>query len=217
MAISDANCKFLHIDVGAYGSEGDSTVFGTSTLGRKIINDELQLPEDTTIGETKIPFYFIGDDAFPLCKRLIKPYSTSWRKPLTNEQVIFNYRLSRARRCVENAFGILTAKWLCLSRTIFSQPNTVKKMVTACCLLHNHLLTKSRSTYCPPGYADYYDENGKLIEGEWRKNKIETLCPLQNIGGRLPGVAKNMRDNLMHYVNSVQGSVNWQIKSAYLD
>lgn len=60
-----------------------------------------------------MPYYFIGDDAFPLLKRMIKPYKPKRRERLDDEEEVFNYRLSRARRCIENAFGILTIKWGC--------------------------------------------------------------------------------------------------------
>lgn len=41
--------------------------------------------------------FLVGDAAFPLKTYLLKPYQHS---PLTYEQKIFNYRLSRARRIV---------------------------------------------------------------------------------------------------------------------
>lgn len=41
MAISDANYKFIHVNVGAFGSEGDSGVFESTKIGQKIYRDEL--------------------------------------------------------------------------------------------------------------------------------------------------------------------------------
>lgn len=147
MAISDAEYRFLYVDVGAYGSEGDASIFNGSDIGTKIIHDTLPLPADTKIGSKAMPFFFVGDDAFPFCKRIMKPYSPGKNKQLTNEENIFNYRLSRARRCVENSFGILSSKWQCLSRTLFSSPDRAQKIVLACCHLHNFLLKNSRENY----------------------------------------------------------------------
>lgn len=68
MAIADANYKFLSIDVGGKGSEGDSNIFGRTTLGRIIKNDEtgLNLPPNAVVNGIRLPYYFLGDDAFPL-------------------------------------------------------------------------------------------------------------------------------------------------------
>ena len=51
-----------------------------------------------------LPFLILEDDAFPLGINLMKPYPYRHQ---TQEQRIFSYRLSRARRVVEYAFGIL--------------------------------------------------------------------------------------------------------------
>jgi len=48
-----------------------------------------------------------GDEAYPLEAYLMQPFA---RTDVSCEECVFNYSLSRARRCVECAFGILTAK-----------------------------------------------------------------------------------------------------------
>ena len=52
-------------------------------------------------------FFTVDDEIFPLKPWLIRPYPGS----LDNSQKTFNYRLSRARRRIENAFEILVACW----------------------------------------------------------------------------------------------------------
>lgn len=120
MAVADANYKFTYLDIGAYGSEGDANIFSSSKFGQNVFNDKMNFPEDATINGEKCPFVFLADDAFPLCKRIIKPYGG--KQNLSDEERIFNYRLSRARRCVENAFGLLCWKWMCLKRTMLCSP-----------------------------------------------------------------------------------------------
>jgi hypothetical protein len=56
---------------------------------------------------TEMSFIILGDVACPLKTYLMKLFA---RKVLSCEERVLNYRLSRARRCIECAFGILTAK-----------------------------------------------------------------------------------------------------------
>ncbi|CAD7083260.1 unnamed protein product [Hermetia illucens] len=170
LAVADAKYKFSYIDVGAYGSEGDAGVFSSSKLGKAMVNESLPFPPDAKIHDKRLPFFFVGDDAFPLGKRLIKPYVPKRNQMLEPDKTIFNYRVSRARRCVENAFGILCSRWYCLARTMFCSPDRAQKIVAACCYLHNFLTSLNPRVYCPTRYADYIDSSGNLIEGEWRNN-----------------------------------------------
>lgn len=78
--IADANYRFIYIDVGAYGTEGDANVFANSSFGKAIIADSLRFPPNMRVGNEDLPFFFIGDDAFPLQKRLIKPYTFKRKK-----------------------------------------------------------------------------------------------------------------------------------------
>nr|CAH7740927.1 unnamed protein product [Callosobruchus chinensis] len=77
-----------------------------------------------------------ADDAFPLRPDLMKPFS---KHGLSDEEKIFNYRLSRARRVSENAFGILAWRFRVFSRPIELKPDTIDRVVWAACSLHNWL------------------------------------------------------------------------------
>jgi hypothetical protein len=64
-------------------------------------------------------YVLVGEDAFPLMENLMKPLS---HRTLKKEEAIYNYRLSRARRIVENAFGILSCRFRILLREINVSP-----------------------------------------------------------------------------------------------
>ena len=219
MAVADASYKFIYLDVGAHGSEGDSGVFSECKFGKEVTNNSMDFPEDATIRNCKTPFYFVADDAFPLHKRIMKPYVP--RKPnlLTDEERIFNYRLSRARRVVENSFGILCSKWLVLKRTMFCGPHRAQKIIMACCILHNYLLNTNATNYAPTSNADYF-RDGKLMEGAWRTKITEESMFSTHLtlnAGRQNNEAKNVRETLKLYVNSSIGSLPWQRDAVFLE
>ena len=106
LALVDAKYKFLYVDVGANGSCSDGGVFKDTDLYKKLDRGTAGLPPRSPLpdDDTPLPHSLIGDDAFGLRSWLLKPYP---HRCMTNKERIFNYRLSRARRVVENAFGIL--------------------------------------------------------------------------------------------------------------
>jgi hypothetical protein len=81
---------------------------------RKLNDGTLNLPENKENDE-RLNFVFVADEAFSLHKHIIKPYS---QRNLTYERRIYNYRLSRARNVVENAFGIMSSRFRILRTDI---------------------------------------------------------------------------------------------------
>ena len=85
---------------------------------------------------------------------------------------MFNYRLLRARRIVENAFGLLTSLFRIFRKPLIVRPFTAEDIALSCVYLHNLLRINSaaKQLQSPPG--TFYFENtdsGKVIEGEWRR------------------------------------------------
>jgi len=77
LALVDANYKFITIDVGSFGREGDSGIFLKTTMGKNILNGTFGFPEDAQLpGSEKIlPHVIIGDEAFRLHTHIMKPYT----------------------------------------------------------------------------------------------------------------------------------------------
>ncbi len=82
------------------------------------------------------PFFLVSDDAFALKTWLMKPYS---RQGLKEEERIFNYRISKVRRVVENFFGFLVQVWRCLLKTLEVKASKAVQVILTCCVLHNLL------------------------------------------------------------------------------
>ena len=112
LGVVDADYKFIYADVGAVGSQSDAGVFAQTHLYNLIDHMEINLPEAECLPNDPdgmpVDYFIAGDEAFALKTWMQKPYPD---RGLTVEERIFNYRLSRGRRVVENAFGILAARY----------------------------------------------------------------------------------------------------------
>ena len=106
LAVCDARYCFSFVDVGEYGSNNDSGVLKNSNMGKMFDRNQMGVRDSELIKGTnhELPYFLVVDEIFPLQNWLMRPYSG---KALINDQrKIFNYRLSRARRIIENTFGI---------------------------------------------------------------------------------------------------------------
>nr|XP_033501871.1 protein ANTAGONIST OF LIKE HETEROCHROMATIN PROTEIN 1-like isoform X2 [Epinephelus lanceolatus] len=171
MAVVDANYKFVYASAGTQGRVSDAGVFAQSDLRAAMDKGLLHVPPDDTLPNTDIlmPYMFIGDEAYLLRADLMKPYPF---QNLNRSQRLFNYRLSRARRVVENAFGILASHFRVFRTTISLDPDKVMNIIFACLCLHNFLRDRRSDAYLPPAYVDSEDANHQLIEGSLKKNSL---------------------------------------------
>lgn len=167
----------------AFGSDCDAGVLSKSVFGKALYQRTLNISHETRKlpgSNTELPYFVIGDEAFQLHKNVMRPYSGRF---LSNDKSILNYRLSRARRVIENAFGILASRWRIFQRPICAYSATVDRFVIACITLHNFLMTENakqplcEQAYCPSNFIDHEDNNGTIIPGIWRSEiiNIESL------------------------------------------
>jgi hypothetical protein len=163
-------------------------------------------PTDALLGDDKdIPYFIVGDDAFALRTWLMKPFS---RRNMALEDRVFNYRLSGARRVVENAFGILANRFQCLLTTLKQEPHNVESIILACVCLHN--IMRMRYSGDQNALLDREDENHQVIPGSWRDEV--NLQDIEDVrDSNYPSkAAKQQRLYLKHYYSASVGRDPWQ-------
>lgn len=212
--VANANYEVMYMNVGAQGRISDGGVFANTRFKNMMQNCQLNLPSDQALpGRTKlIPHVFLGDDAFPLSRNLLKPFPGHQEKGSCKR--IFNYRLSRARRISENVFGIMSAVFRLLRKPLLLSPENAEKVVTTIVCLHNFLKRSklSRQTYAPPGSFDTEDkDSGEFVPGTWRNNANgSVMMALQKQARNSTIEAKNVREEYAEFFVSSQGLVPWQ-------
>jgi len=201
LAVVDAEYKFVAVDIGQYGSASDGGVFSRSAVGQALQNNLLNMPNDAGIANApalgSLPYFLVGDEAFPLETYLLRPFPG---RGLPNDKRIFNYRLSRARRVVEQAFGILAARWRVYHRRLPLHPNNVQRLVKATVILYN-MLQRSRP-FVPN-------------EDTMSATNLQPMLSVSTGRGtnRANTAAIQLRETFKDYFVSAPGSVEWQIRA----
>ena len=198
LALVGPNYEFITIDVGYYGHNNDAGIFSNSRFGRSFIGGTLSLPEPEVLPDAPslgaLPYVIVGDDAFPLTENLMKPYTRKNGMELSKK--IYNYRLSRGRRIVESAFGIMAARWRVFQTKIAVLPETTVEIIKAATVLHNYMRETTTAA-----------EQGSITPVEL--DECQTFAPLSSHGRRSGNRANDVRDSFKQYFVG-EGSVPWQ-------
>lgn len=197
MAIANANYEFIMIDFGVNGRISDGGVLEYTNFFNKLVNKELNIPPATKVLNSceELPYVFIGDEAFSLRADMLKPFP---QRELNKETKIYNYRLSRARRIIENVFGILAARFRIFHTAIPLQLHNTDTVVACCCVLHNYLRRKCSNDYIRTEDLDNID--------------ARCFMNLQTSMNRNPAAdPKRVREMFVSYFNN-EGAVEWQNK-----
>lgn len=143
-----------------------------------------------------LPFVIIGDEAFPLKPNLLRPYPTNIARD-NERKKIYNYRHCRARRVVENSFGIMTQKFRLFFGRMHVSPENADKIIKAACVLHNYLRDERIFPDNEP------DQNSTEC--------IRCFTSLRHMGGNYSEEAIDIRERFCSYFNST-GAVPWQLE-----
>ncbi|KAJ8030154.1 Protein ALP1-like [Holothuria leucospilota] len=201
-ALVDANLKFIAISTGALGRNSDGGIFARSRLGQRFADGDFNFPPSAPLPESEhlgpLPYVAVGDEAFPLLYHLMRPFPG--RQNSIDKQ-IFNYRLSRARRIMENAFGIFAARWMVFHTKIALQPAHANSVVKAACVLHSLLKAKTTPS-----------QKAQLMEEAADVNSVDGLANVRGTGGMVTEAAISVRDSFKEFFMQDK-SVPWQMQN----
>lgn len=202
LAVTDADGKFVVVDIGSCGGNSDAGVFNRSNFGKALAQNKLDIPKPDAIPETNIiiPYMFVADDAFPLIDNIMKPFSF---RQLTHDKEVFNHRLSRARNSVESTFGRIAQTWRILLTQMISQPIAATNAVKAITVLHN--------------FINIHEPERGIVdrEDEFSDDRVNIFPNIQRPRYRSRNNALNARERLMEYFLSDIGRLDWQDAKCY--
>ncbi|XP_071582484.1 putative nuclease HARBI1 [Temnothorax nylanderi] len=221
MALCDANYKFTWFDIGQYGSISDGGVWSQTNLAADLESNAADLPEATPLPGRYIPFPYVivADEAFPLKPYLMRPFPRRVKR-MTDEERVFNYRLSRARLCIENTFGILATRWKILHRKLSCSVQNADKICKALVCLHNFAMsTNNNGRYYQPEHLYVEDDEGRSFEDRWHNIDVgEYFKELSRVGpNRAGALSLGLRNYLKEYFVSPTGNAQapWQFQRAF--
>lgn len=193
---------------GTNGCVSDAAVIQNTVFYKRLLKNELGLPPPCPLPGTNsnVPYVFLGDSAFGLNKHFMKPYPL---KNISHEEHIYNYRLSRARRVVENAFGILASRFRVFHTTISISVEKVDIIILACCVLHNFLLKKNTRYVAESSFDREDTDSCALHPGEWREMTPMVSISQSNSRDRYEEGKEEVRQIFTNYFSN-EGSVPFQ-------
>lgn len=215
LAVVDAKYNFIYANVGSQGRISDGGVFNATQFKKWLGESTLNLPSARVLPgrNVAVPFVFVADDAFPLSYNIMKPFPGLQEKG--SKSRIFNYRLSRARRVSENAFGIISSVFRILRKPMLLQPETATKITLTLLHLHNYLRkSKSKNVYNPRECFDSESaETGDITPGLWRQDVTRSqMMNIPKVPRRSTTAAQSVRNEFAEYFNSPEGDLPFQHK-----
>ena len=159
--VVDNDGKFIHASAGYPGSIHDSRMLRISSLYRDIERGTILKAPTRRINGTEIKPLLLGDPAYKLTTWLMKPYPQT--AVITPCQRNFNKALSSLRVIVEQAFGLLKARWRCLLDTLLEDTHRVSTTIIACFVLHNMCIDFGDDTPIQP--AEEEDDGPNPAQG----------------------------------------------------
>ncbi|KHJ77987.1 transposase, IS4 family [Oesophagostomum dentatum] len=191
LALVDANYRCIMYDLGAPGRSSDAGIFSTSEMKEYLEDHFKDFPPPVQLGNIgKVDYHILVDQGFRQTTRFIRPFNKvdAMRDARC---AYFNYKMSRARRVVENFFGILSSRFRLLLTPIYSDPRHAKTITLAIMILHNLLVNEiGKDAVIERFGTGMYDED----------DEDRPALP-----GNIAADAKRAREIVMRYFSSRDG------------
>lgn len=134
-------------------------------------------------------WHILGDGAYPIQEWLMTPFRDYGN--LSRKKRNYNYKLSATRVLIENAFGILKARFRQLGRTDFHSVDDTTKFIISCCVLHNLCINAD----------DLWEEN----ENDMENDHVEIVeAPENERENVLRMLGENKRNTICDLLNQVE-------------
>ncbi|KAJ8935813.1 hypothetical protein NQ318_023367 [Aromia moschata] len=146
MAIVGPDYRFICVDIGGYGKNSDGGIFENSHMGQRFEAGLMNIPEDKPL-PGQIMFLLVAKHLHLNLILCVPSLIGNQKLILVKEN--YNMRLCKARRVVENAFGILVQKWRIFFRPIATKVETTILIIKTTCILHNFLRIKQNPSDKP--------------------------------------------------------------------
>ncbi len=155
MALVDGDYRFILVEVGANGTSSDEQIFEDCGLKEAIEQRVIGfLPSDHLPDDNRdTPYFFVGDDVFPLHTFMMKPYC----RLRTNTQLSMELLPK----------SILANIYACLLSVIKFKPKIATNIVLTDIYCQN--LMRMRYPVIQNAALDGEDDNNIVIPGEWRR------------------------------------------------
>ena len=127
----------------------------------------------------------------------MRPYGG---RNLDNPKRIFNQRLSRARKCVKCAFGLLAAKWEIFQHPLKLNVTNSIKVIKASCALHNFARARDGK------FKDLPTSLGETLRSP--RQPLLTSIEALTQTGRRSDTATQIRENFKNFFIN-ENPVDW--------
>ncbi|XP_057446469.1 protein ANTAGONIST OF LIKE HETEROCHROMATIN PROTEIN 1-like [Lotus japonicus] len=134
LGVCSPDMQFIYVLPGWEGSAADS----------RVLRDAISQPNGLKVPQGH---YYLCDAGYMNGEGFLTPYRSQryhlseWRNGAqpTTPNFFFNMKHSSARNVIERCFGLLKGRWAILREKSFYPVKTQGRIITACCLLHNHI------------------------------------------------------------------------------